>query len=79
MSGEADADPLIESLQLQAIALTVKAMVTAHPNPTGLGLVMRDLFAQYQATPVYYKLTDPQREMLRYFFEQLASSLPAPD
>lgn len=52
---------LIESLQLQAVTLTVKALVASHPDPQALNRQMRDLFSQFQAAPVYYHLSNQDR------------------
>lgn len=70
------AGELTESLQLQAIALSVKALIATHPNPEVLGDVMRDLFAQFQTSAVFLGLSEPQRDWARKMFSGLLPELP---
>ena len=70
------AGELTESLQLQAIALSVKALIATHPNPEHLGQAMRDLFAQFQSSPVFLGLSETQRIWTRDMFSGLLSELP---
>ena len=70
------AGELTESLQLQAIALSVKALIATHPNPDMLSAAMRDLFAQFQSTPVFLSLSEPQRAWARDIFSELLPKLP---
>ncbi len=37
---------------------------------------MRDLFSQFQAAPVYYHLSNQDREVMKGLFEALLASLP---
>lgn len=70
------AGELTESLQLQAVALSVKALIATHHNPEELSRAMRDLFSQFQSSAVFYKLSEPQRLWVRDIFEQLLPKLP---
>ena len=76
MNSEQGAGNLTESLQLQAVALTVKALIATHPNPEELGIAMRDLFSQFQSTPVFHTLTEAQRLWVRDMFRELLPKLP---
>ncbi len=70
------AGELTESLQLQAITLTVKALIATHPNPEELSNAMLDLFAQFQSTASFHQLSEPQRLWVRDIFEQLLPMSP---
>ena len=70
------AGALTESLQLQALALSVKALIATHPKPEELQAAMHDLFAQFQASAVFLNLSAPQRDWARKMFEQLLPSPP---
>lgn len=76
MIKEEGAGELTESLQLQAIALSVKALIATHPNPDELSSAMRDLFAQFQSTPIFLSLSEPQRRWARDIFSELLPKLP---
>lgn len=67
---------LTESLQLQAVSLTVKALIATHPDPVGLSDAMRDLFSQFQSTAVFHTLTEVQRLSARNMFLDLLPKLP---
>jgi hypothetical protein len=71
------AGELTESLQLQAIALSVKALIATHPNPENLEKAMRDLFAQFQSTAVFLRLSEPQRQWARDMFSNFLPALPS--
>jgi len=73
------AGELTESLQLQAVALSVKALIATHPNPEVLGDVMRDLFAQFQTSAVFLGLSAPQRDWAREMFSELLPELSNTD
>ena len=73
------AGPLIESLQLQALTLTVKALIATHPKPDDLDHAMRNLFAQYQTDQMFLALTEPQRAWMREVFASLLRELPEPN
>lgn len=66
---------LMQYLQLQAVTLTVKALVETHPNQQVLTVAMRDLFAQLQTTPLFLRLPEEARETARRIF---AGLLPLP-
>ena len=70
------AGELTESLQLQAVALSVKALIATHPYPEELSSAMMDLFSQFQSSAVFYKLSESQRLWVRDIFEQLLPKLP---
>ena len=70
-SESAGAGELTESLQLQAIALCVKALIATHPNPKDLAKAMQDLFAQFQSSPVFLNLSQDQRNWAREMFSGL--------
>ena len=81
MNSKEEGDPigageLTESLQLQAIVLSVKALIATHPNPEELDRAMRDLFSQFQSSAVYYKLSESQRLWARDIFSELFPKLP---
>lgn len=71
-----NAGELTESLQLQAVALSVKALIATHPKPDELGDAMRDLFSQFQSSPVFHKLSEPQRLWVRGIFDELLPKSP---
>ena len=70
------AGELTESLQLQAIALSVKALIATHPNPGHLAQAMQDLFAQFQSSPAFLGLSESQRLWTRDMFSGLLPELP---
>jgi hypothetical protein len=72
------ADPLTEFLQLQALTLTVKALVSTHPKPDDLAYAMSNLFAQYQVSQVFLALSESQRLWMRQVFSDLLSDLKSP-
>jgi len=65
------AGELTESLQLQALALSVKALIATHPKPEELRNAMKDLFAQFQVSAVFLGLSEPQRDWARKMFSGL--------
>ena len=58
----------IESLQLQAVTLIVKALMATHPEPGKLRDAMNDLFAQFQASAIFLSLPDTHRNVMREMF-----------
>lgn len=75
----AGAGELTEYLQLQALALAVKALIATHPQPDRLACAMGDLFAQFQTAPLFLALSEPQRLWMREMLSGLLSSLPKPN
>ena len=73
---QAGTGDLTESLQLHAIALTVKALVATHPSPDHLRKAMLDLFAQFQSTAVVLSLSESQRASVRDMFCELLPLSP---
>jgi hypothetical protein len=76
MNPEQGAGSLTESLQLQAVSLTVKALIATHPKPEELSSAMRDLFSQFQSTPAFHTLSEAQRLWVRNMFRELLPKLP---
>lgn len=75
----ADGGGLTESLQLQAMMLTIKAMIATHPQPEKLGDAMRDVFAQFQSEQFFLTLPSPQRLWAREVFSNLLSGIRPPE
>lgn len=59
----------IESLQLQALQLVVRALVDTNPNPAQCEAALRDLFAQFQASAAFLSMPPPHRDFMRRIFD----------
>lgn len=70
---------LADSLQIQAMMLTIKALISTHPKPDDLDYAMRNLFAQYQTDQTFLELTEPQRIWMRSVLSALLSALKPPE
>ena len=65
------AGQLTESLLLQGITLSVKALIATHQRPDDLRKAMQDLFAQFQSSAAFLNLSPPQRNWTREMFSGL--------
>ena len=66
----------LETLQLHANALTIKAIIATHPNPEQLGKAMQDLFAQFQTMPVFLSFPEIHRTAMRRTLDGMLPRLP---
>jgi hypothetical protein len=69
----------VQTVQVNVLALAVKALLATHPDPTHARNAMRDLFAQFQSAPEFLRLPQSMRDLSREMCSDLLASLPDKD